>query len=177
MLKSVYSAVLFFLFLSVLTYGQQSSSADEVNSAIAVLEPTQGSKVTGTLTFTKLQEGSGVQITGDIQGLTQGKHGFHIHQYGDISSPDGKSAGDHYNPTNTRHAGPDDAMHHAGDMGNITAGSDGVAHVDIKLSTDISSLIGRSVVVHEKEDDLMSQPAGNAGARIAVGVIGIAKAK
>lgn len=177
MLKSVYSAVLFFLFLSVLTYGQQSNTAEEINSAIAVLEPTQGNKVTGTLIFTKLQEGSGVQITGDIQGLTPGKHGFHIHQYGDLSSSDGKSAGDHYNPTNTRHAGPDDAMHHAGDMGNITAGSDGVAHVDLKLSTDINSLIGRSVVVHENEDDLMSQPAGNAGARIAVGIIGIAKAK
>lgn len=176
MLKNI-SSLIIMLFLSSCLYYAQQTAQEDITKAIAVLQPMQGNKVSGTVTFTKAEDGSGVQVTADLQGLTPGKHGFHIHQFGDLSSPDGKSAGDHFNPTNMRHAGPEDAQHHAGDMGNITAGDDGTAHLDMKINTDLNSIIGRAVVVHEKEDDLMSQPAGNAGARIAVGVIGIANTK
>lgn len=172
MLKNL-SALIIILFLSSCAYYAQQTTQEDITKAIAVLQPTQGNKVSGTVTFTKADDG-GVQVTADLQGLEPGKHGFHIHQYGDLSSADGKSAGDHFNPMKMRHAGPDDAEHHAGDLGNITAGADGTAHLDMKISTNLNSIIGRAVVVHEKEDDLMSQPAGNAGARIAVGVIGIA---
>jgi Cu-Zn family superoxide dismutase len=146
--------------------------------AIAVLHPTAGNKVTGTVTFT--EEADGVRVQANLTGLTPGKHGFHVHEFGDCSAPDLTSAGGHFNPTNKPHAGPDATERHEGDMGNIEADASGNAKLDyvdhhISLTNDEQSVIGRSVVVHAKADDLKSQPAGDSGARIACGVIGIAK--
>ena len=146
--------------------------------AIAVLHPTAGNNVKGTVTFT--EEADGVQVHAEITGLTPGNHGFHIHEFGDCSAGDGSSAGGHFNPTDSRHAGPDDAERHVGDMGNVEADASGKATLDyldhqISLTNDRQSVIGRSVVVHAKADDLKSQPAGDSGARIACGVIGRAK--
>ena len=154
-----------------------SAFADEPSKAIAVLHPTKGSSVEGTVTFTKT--GDEVKIVADITGLTPGKHGFHIHEFGDCSSPDGKAAGGHFNPTNTPHAGHDATPRHEGDLGNLEADSSGKAHLELTdtmmtMSGD-KSIVGRGVIVHEKEDDLKSQPVGNAGGRVACGVIGIAK--
>jgi Cu-Zn family superoxide dismutase len=145
--------------------------------AICVLYPTQGNKVTGTVKFTQVP--GGVKVVADLQGLTKGKHGFHIHEFGDCNSPDGTSAGAHFNPKSTNHGSPADAMRHDGDMGNIEADASGKAHLEyvdktLSFSGD-ASIIGRSVIVHEKEDDMKTQPTGNAGARIACGVIGIGK--
>ncbi len=105
-------------------------------------------------------------------------HGFHIHQFGDCSSGDGKSAGGHFNPMNTAHGAPSDEIRHVGDLGNISANSDGVAHFDF-VDTGISlageaNILGRGVILHEVADDLTSQPTGAAGSRLACGVIGIA---
>lgn len=154
-----------------------SAHADEPTKAIAVLHPTQGSSVEGRVTFTK--SGDEVKIVADVTGLTPGKHGFHIHEFGDCSSPDGKAAGGHFNPTNNPHAGHDAAQHHEGDLGNLEADSSGKAHLDLTdtmmTMSGEKSIIGRGVIVHEKEDDLKSQPVGNAGGRVACGVIGIAK--
>ena|SRR5215217_1447298 len=146
--------------------------------AIAVLHPTAGSNVKGTVTFT--EEADGVQVHADIEGLTPGNHGFHVHQFGDCSAADASSAGPHFNPSNKPHAGPDAPERHVGDMGNVEADASGKAKVDyldhhISLTNDQQSVIGRSVVVHAKADDLKSQPAGDAGARSACGVIGRAK--
>jgi Cu-Zn family superoxide dismutase len=175
MFRNIALAVLFIVSLSFYSYAQTQS--EEVTKAVAVLHPTQGGNVKGVVTFTK--DGDNLKVVADLEGLTAGRHGFHIHQFGDDSSPDGKSAGDHFNPSNQRHGGPTDVQHHMGDMGNIEAQSDGKAHLEMTLSgvslTGANSIIGRSVVVHEKEDDMMSQPAGNSGARLAVGVIGIAQ--
>src|SRR2546430_7823675 len=148
--------------------------------AIAVLHPTSGNKVAGTITFT--EEADGVRIHAEITGLTPGKHGFHVHEFGDCTAADLSSAGAHFNPTNKPHAGPDDMQRHVGDMGNIEADASGGAKLDyvdhnISLTKDRSSVIGRSVVVHAKADDLKSQPAGDSGPRIACGVIGIAKSQ
>jgi superoxide dismutase, Cu-Zn family len=148
--------------------------------AIAVLHPTDGNKVSGTVTFT--EEADGVRIQADISGLTPGKHGFHVHEFGDCSAPDLASAGGHFNPTNKPHAGPDAAERHVGDMGNVEADASGAAKLDyvdheISLANDQRSVIGRSVIVHAKADDLKSQPAGDSGARIACGVIGTAKSQ
>ena len=148
--------------------------------AIAVLHPTADNKVGGTVTFT--EEADGVRVQADITGLTAGKHGFHVHEFGDCSAPDLTSAGSHFNPTKKPHAGPDDANRHVGDMGNIEADASGAAKLDyvdheISLTNDQSCVIGRSVVIHAKPDDLKSQPAGDSGARIACGVIGIAKSQ
>jgi Cu-Zn family superoxide dismutase len=154
-----------------------TTSAGEPTKAIAVLHPTKGSNVEGIVTFTK--SGDEIKIVADITGLTPGMHGFHIHEFGDCSSPDGKSAGGHFNPTNNPHAGHDVAQRHEGDMGNLEADSAGKAHLELtdKMMTMSGerSIIGRGVIVHEKADDLKSQPVGNAGARGACGVIGIAQ--
>lgn len=153
-----------------------SAHAQDVTKAIARLEPKSGSQVTGTVTFT--QVGDEVQVVADVQNLKPGKHGFHIHEKGDCSAPDAASAGGHFNPTHQHHGGPDTAERHAGDLGNIEADASGKAHLDWKGKLQLSgadSIIGRSVVVHEKEDDLKTDPSGNSGARIACGVIEAAK--
>src|SRR5271169_5710736 len=91
-------------------------SAQEVKKAIAVLHPASGSQVTGTVTFTAA--GDSVQVVADVTGLTPGKHGFHIHEFGDCSAADASSAGGHFNPMKKPHGAPDAAERHAGDMGN-----------------------------------------------------------
>jgi Cu-Zn family superoxide dismutase len=145
---------------------------------ISVLHPATGNKISGTVTFTPA--GDGVQVHAEISGLTPGKHGFHIHEFGDCSAADASSAGAHFNPTNKPHAGPDATARHEGDMGNVEADGSGNAKLDyvdhqISLTNDAKSAIGRSVVVHAKPDDLKTQPSGDAGGRIACGVIGWAK--
>jgi Cu-Zn family superoxide dismutase len=154
-----------------------SALAQEPTKAIAVLHPTKGSNVEGTVTFTK--SGDEIKIVADVTGLTPGKHGFHIHEFGDCSSPDGKAAGGHFNPSNNPHAGHDAAQRHEGDMGNLDADSSGKAHLELTdkmmMMSGEKSIIGRGVIVHEKADDLKSQPTGDAGGRLACGVIGIAK--
>jgi Cu-Zn family superoxide dismutase len=146
--------------------------------AVAVLQPTAGNKVSGTVTFTEVADG--VQVRAEITGLTSGNHGFHVHEFGDCSAADASSAGAHFNPTHKPHAGPDAPERHVGDMGNLQADASGKAtleYVDhqISLTNDERSAIGRSVVVHAKADDLKSQPAGDSGARVACGVIGRSK--
>ena len=151
------------------------AQAQEVMKAAAQLEAKSGSQVTGTVTFTKV--GDEVQVVADIQNLKPGKHGFHIHEKGDCSAADAASAGAHFNPTQKHHGGPMTADHHAGDLGNIEADASGKAHLDWKGKLSLSgkdSIIGRSVVVHEKEDDLKTDPSGNSGARIACGTINAA---
>src|ERR1700709_1272815 len=93
--------------------------ADDAQKAVAVLSPTANSKVMGTVTFTK--SGDDVKVVADITGLTPGKHGFHIHEFGDCSAPDATSAGSHFNPTKHQHGAPEASARHAGDMGNIEA--------------------------------------------------------
>jgi Cu-Zn family superoxide dismutase len=148
----------------------------DVAEAVAVLIPTEGNTVTGTINFLKMD--SGIRVIGDISGLDPGKHGFHIHQYGNCSALDGTSAGGHFNPYNKPHGSPTDSERHVGDLGNIIADETPVAHyerIDGTLSfSGEDSIIGRSVVIHSDEDDFVTQPTGNAGSRVACGVIGIA---
>jgi Cu-Zn family superoxide dismutase len=146
--------------------------------AVATLSPTKDSKVAGEVTFTKVDAG-GVKVTAHITGLTPGAHGFHIHEFGDCSAPDATSAGGHFNPTAHKHASPKDADRHEGDLGNVEAQADGTANLDVTdatLSLDgAGSILGRGVIVHANADDFKTQPTGNAGGRIACGVIGVAK--
>ncbi len=148
-----------------------------ITRAIAVIHPTEGNTVHGIVKF--IQTPKGVRVIADIEGLTPGKHGFHIHEFGDCSSPDGKSAGGHFNPTNQPHGSPDSPKHHIGDLGNLVADANGKAHLDrvypfLQLMGPMG-IIGRGVIIHSGEDDLESQPTGNAGKRVGCGVIGIAK--
>lgn len=148
-----------------------------VQKAVCVVYPTQGNNVTGTITFTKVE--GGIKVVADLKGLTPGKHGIHIHECGDCTASDGTSAGGHFNPMSETHGGPMAAMHHEGDMGNIEADSAGNAHlefVDKSMSLEgMTSIIGRSVIIHKDADDFKTQPTGNSGARVACGVIGIGK--
>jgi len=147
--------------------------------AIAVIHPTQGNKITGTVTFH--EQTNGTHIHAQLHGLTPGKHGFHIHDLGDCSCADGMCTKGHFNPTNQPHGGLNSKNRHVGDMGNIIADKQGNATLDFvdKIITlnGPHTIIGRSIIVHADEDDLVSQPSGNAGARIGCGVIGIAEEK
>jgi Cu-Zn family superoxide dismutase len=152
---------------------------EKVGTLIAVLHATEGNDVRGTIRFTKT--GNGVKIVADVEGLTPNqKHGFHIHEFGDCSAPDATSAGDHYNPEGHDHGDPAaNKERHAGDLGNLQADANGKAHYEatvdnITLGGVKNPIVGRSVIVHAKPDDF-GQPTGNAGARIACGVIGVAK--
>ncbi len=148
-----------------------------ITKAVCVLHPTEGSEVTGVVTFTKTN--GGIKIVADVEGLTPGKHGFHIHQYGDCSGADGKTAGGHFNPEGVNHGAPDAEVRHVGDLGNLIADENGKAHYE-RTDTYITfsgphSIIGRGIIIHASEDDLTSQPTGAAGSRLACGVIGISK--
>jgi Cu-Zn family superoxide dismutase len=171
-----YSALITVLSLIALCTLGCSAFAQEPTKAIAVLHSASGSKVTGTVTFTKTNDT--VLVVADITGLTPGKHAIHIHEFGDCSAADASTAGSHFNPTNKPHGAPDAAEHHAGDFGNLEADSSGKAHLELKSNmlkfSGESSILGHAVIVHEKVDD-WSQPVGNAGGRQACGVIGIVK--
>ena len=142
-----------------------------------------GEKVNGSLTFTQT-DGGPTHITGSVTGLAAGKHGFHVHQFGDYSGGCG-STGGHFNPFNKEHGGPTAENRHAGDLGNIEADGKSAVEIDITdnqipLSGE-NSIIGRAIVVHADEDDLGlgghndSKTTGHAGARLSCGVIGLAK--
>ena len=127
------------------------------------------------------QENGRVRIVVQASGLAPGRHGIHVHSVGQCEAPAFQSAGAHFNPSGAPHAGPDDAKRHVGDLGNIKADASGTARykrVD-KLITlsGTNSIIGRSIIVHAKADDLKTQPSGDAGDRIGCGVIGIADPK
>jgi Cu-Zn family superoxide dismutase len=155
--------------LALVAHGQDAK-------ATCKLESKSGSQAAGVVTFTKA--GDDVQVVGDITGLKPGKHGIHIHEKGDCSAADAASAGAHFNPGQHKHGGPMTTERHEGDLGNIEADASGKAHIDWKGKMSLSgaeSIIGKSLVVHEKEDDLKTDPSGNSGARIACGVIEAAK--
>ncbi len=148
-------------------------------AALAQMQPTAGSKVKGTVKFVE-GEGGKVTVTAELEGLNPGQqHAFHVHEFGDCSAPDGSSAGGHYNPGGHDHGLPDKApKRHAGDLGNLTADKDGKAKYSIVVDNltvgKKFAVIGRSVIVHAKTDD-GGQPTGNAGGRIACGLIGVSK--
>ena len=157
-------------------HAEKKADAGSITKAVAVLFPTKGSDVKGRVTFT--HDEKGIHVHADVTGLTPGEHGFHIHEFG-VWSEDGKASGGHFNPAKARHASPESPQRHVGDLGNITANANGHATYDLDDATlsfhGPHSIIGRGLVVHEKVDDLKTQPTGNAGGRLAVGVIGIAQ--
>lgn len=155
------------------TGSESMESSGNESRAMARLTPTQGNEVRGTVTFTT--QNQGVRVVADLTGLSPGEHGFHIHENGDCSAPDGSSAGGHFNPTDMPHGGPDSEQHHVGDLGNMTADESGNAKMDRVFSflslSGTNSIVGRGLIVHAGQDDLTSQPSGDAGARVACGVI------
>lgn len=142
--------------------------------AVAHMEPTRGNGAIGTVTLEQTSEG--VVVTGDLTGLHPNQlHGFHVHEKGDCSSPDGLAAGGHFNPEGHHH-GPQDGEHHAGDMPAIQSDDFGRARFTFKvkgvtLGSGPDDLVGHAFILHASPDDYATQPTGNSGARIACGVI------
>eukprot|EP01117_Protostelium_nocturnum_P017271 TRINITY_DN700_c0_g1_i1.p1 TRINITY_DN700_c0_g1~~TRINITY_DN700_c0_g1_i1.p1 ORF type:complete len:159 (-),score=68.26 TRINITY_DN700_c0_g1_i1:69-545(-) len=153
--------------------------------AICLLKGEPGNEgVKGTVRFRQLENGN-TQVEAEVFGLAEGKHGFHIHQFGDLSNGC-TTAGPHYNPHGKTHGGPEDAERHVGDLGNIvkTAAAEPSVYKweDSLIKLDgPHSVVGRAVVCHKDEDDLGrgghddSKTTGHAGGRIACGVIGLSK--
>ena len=149
--------------------------------AICMMHPDGGSGVTGVVKLEQPQGGK-TKIVAEIKGLTPGKHGFHIHEFGNLSEGC-KTAGPHFNPFGKTHGAPDREERHVGDLGNVVAGDDGVAKFELEdhlvQLTGEHTVIGRSFVVHADVDDLgdggheLSKTTGNAGGRLACGVIGL----
>ena len=143
--------------------------------AEAKLESRSGSTATGTVTFAL--RGNKVAMRVKMTGLTPGSHAIHLHENGDCSAPDAASAGGHWNPSAEAHGKWAHAPFHHGDIGNLVADAKGKA--ELKMRSELWSLgdgkpgdvVGRSVIVHAKEDDFTTQPTGNAGGRVACGVI------
>ncbi len=152
------------------------STPDDGLRASAALQSTKGSKTFGEATFEEVGDGK-VRVIVFAQGLRPGQeHGFHIHEAGDCSSGDGMSAKGHFNPTSKPHGHPSSAERHAGDLPSLKADKGGRAKLDatvdgITLRPGPTSIVGRGVIIHADPDDYKTQPTGNAGARLACGVI------
>ena len=152
------------------------AAVSTASSATVNLASASASLVSGKLTAMPM--GDGVHLRGEIGGLAPNStHAIHIHEKGDCSAADASSAGGHFNPSASVHGKVDAGAHHGGDMDNLVANADGVARVDAHASGvtlgggAANDVAGRAVVVHAAADDYRSQPAGNAGARLACGVI------
>jgi Cu-Zn family superoxide dismutase len=143
-------------------------------TAVAMLGPTKDNTASGTVSFT--QKGEVVLVEATVKGLSPGLHGLHVHERGNCTAPDASSAGGHFNPAGAAHGGVAGPVRHGGDLGNLEADASGTAVyraqvTGITLDAGERSIIGRAVIVHEKADDLATQPSGNSGARVACGLI------
>ena len=151
-----------------------TETVESAPTAVAVLQPREDSEVSGSVTFTETAEG--VRVVADIARISPGMHGLHLHELGDCSSDDFTSTRGHFNPTDAPHGAPTDDMRHAGDFGNIEIGEDGAGRLELTttmltVSDGPNTVLGRAVILHEGEDDLVSQPTGAAGGRIGCGVV------
>ncbi|MDJ0646701.1 MAG: superoxide dismutase family protein [Flavobacteriaceae bacterium] len=151
-----------------------SSSND--SSARAILLAKSGSEITGEVLF-KERNGR-VTMTAKVENVSSGNHAIHIHAIGDCSTPDGKSAGGHWNPTNENHGKWGEQPFHRGDIGNMVVGDDGKGIFErttdlwcIECEDEVKDIVGKAIIVHAGPDDFSSQPAGAAGARIGCGEI------
>jgi Cu-Zn family superoxide dismutase len=158
------------------TVAQDTSSAGSAGGTITVAMRDTAGKDLGSLTLT--ESGESIQLSGRLSGLPPGEHGIHLHTAGRCDAPAFQGAGDHWNPTNRKHGKDTPGGPHFGDLPNITVGQDG--SVSVQATTPGGTLRGAhaaldsngsAVVVHAKRDDYKSQPSGNAGNRIACGVV------
>ena len=160
---------------STLIHVEAIPLAAHPEDAVCVLQPASGSQACGMVRFH--EENGRLRIVAHVTGLQPGsKHAIHIHVFGDLRSSDGTSLGSHFDPGGHMHGRPGSREHHAGDLGNLSA--DGAGEAQHELNVDdvtLAAIIGRSVVVHADADDFTTQPSGNAGSRISIGVIGYAK--
>lgn len=164
---------------------QGSEAAAAARKATVKVEARSGSSLSGQVVFEEVgaPDASGaraVRITIDLTGLAPGDHGFHVHQNGDCSDPKADSAGPHFDFGGHAHGDMHDAMSHVGDLGNLTADAsghivkvvDGVTKISL-VPGAANSLVGHAIVVHDKPDDLKTQPSGASGPRVGCGVVAL----
>lgn len=162
--------------LAAALLGSGIASAQQVVSATVELRDAAGA-VVGNANINRAP--NGVQITGTVQGVAAGVHGWHLHAVGRCDPPDFMSAGGHFNPTGKQHGHQNPLGAHVGDLGNLTAAADGTARLSgiaagATLVAGQGSLFdadGSALVIHAGPDDEMTDPAGDSGARVACGVI------
>lgn len=141
-------------------------------SLVAVLSPTEGNEARGIVTFEALG-GDQVRVTARVSGLNpDAKHAIHVHEFGDISSPDGARAGSHFNPHGTAHGLPGSGEKHPGDFGNLQADAEGNANLvltvrDLSLVGGEEAILGRAVIVHADEAGHPSSAGDQPGVRSA----------
>ena len=159
--------------------GPNIPTLSTAKQATANLASASGSLVSGKVTLVPMGAG-GVHLTGTVGGLpANSTHGFHIHEKGDCSAVDGSSAGPHFNPFTSVHGRASAGDHHSGDMDNVVSNAEGVVQLNVHVGGvtlgggAVNDIAGRALVVHATADDYTSQPAGNAGARVACGVINV----
>lgn len=161
--------------LMLMTLGACALTPRPTAVAVAELHPTRGYTASGSVRFEQYDEV--VRISGEVRGLQpNAEHGFHLHDKGDCSSGDGTSAGPHFNPYGSMHGRHDGLAHHAGDLVSLQADATGVARFNFDLkgltvTSGKASVVGRGLIVHRDPDDFKSQPAGNAGPRVACAVV------
>ena len=156
--------------------GNKTITKEKYTVAIAMINAKSGSDVIGEVKF--IDSSGIIHLRAYVEGLSYGEHAIHIHQFGDCSSDDGKSAGGHWNPTQQDHGQWEHNHFHLGDIGNMFADSSGKG--EISLSTELwcldckdstKNIIGKSIIIHQGADDFVSQPSGAAGKRIGCGEI------
>lgn len=159
------------------TPSNANAEEGEENEVVSLKDADGNVVATATLT----QENDSVHVSMDVDGLPEGTHAFHVHEKGVCEPPDFESAGGHYNPTDMKHGKLNPEGAHAGDFDNVEVDENGKAHVDFTTNqvtlekgqdTTLYTDEGTSLVIHADPDDYKSQPAGDAGERIACGVIG-----
>lgn len=165
----------FLVIMGFLVFGLISySSHAHANNAHAELQSPSLKKLVAHVQFTETDKG--IKVTADVSGLKPGSvHGFHVHEKNECKGPDFKSAGGHLNPAHTPHSGPAASMNHLGDLGNLVANAKGVARTEVLIPTDeakdMNVFLGKAIIIHEKADDLATQPTGDSGDRLACGII------
>jgi len=172
--KALFLALLSIPLLGACTSNDHGAGHGKGLSASAKLEAKSGSSVSGMAHFQEVK--GGVLVTIDVSGAPAGWHAVHVHEKGDCSAADGTSAGGHFNPSAMDHGSPHASAHHAGDLGNMLVQADGTGHHaifmhELSVAPGDHSVVGRGIIMHADADDLVSQPTGAAGGRIACGEI------
>ena len=176
-MKKILFGIIALVALGLFIFSCKSSLkvADSVKLKIE-MEPRSGSSVKGEVQF--VEDNGVVTLQAKLTGLKPGVHAIHIHEKADCSATDAASAGGHWNPTFKKHGKWGDAEYHKGDIGNFTADVDGNATVIFKTDEwcigcgdKTKDILGKGLIVHDKPDDFVTQPSGNAGARVACSAI------